>query len=96
MDNTRKERLILKYSKSRGESTEKRHGFSNHQGRATEMAAKGKPKDLKKTVKRLLSFLSEQKLVFFTAVFFSILNTAYSDCVPMRNLPPQMPMPELT
>ncbi|MBQ7623980.1 MAG: ABC transporter ATP-binding protein, partial [Clostridia bacterium] len=74
MDEARKKRLDIKYGGLSGDPA-KKPLMTNHPGRGTAMAAKGKPKDLKKTVARLLRYLSGQRFTLYIAVFFAVLNT---------------------
>lgn len=79
MDNTTRERLIKKYSAygSAGESRQKGLNIGRGGGPMARgaMGKTGKPKDALKTLKKLLSYLSEQRVLFIIALFCAIANT---------------------
>ena len=79
MDQLRKERLIKKYSQSPHSNSRK--ATMNVTGRANRdaaMSAKGKPKNTKGTIIRLMSYLSQQKTLLIIAITCSIIFTLSS------------------
>ena len=79
MDNATRERLIKKYSAygSAGENRQKGLNIGRGGGAMAKgaMGKTGKPKDALKTLKKLLSYLSEQRVLFIAALMCAIINT---------------------
>ena len=75
MDTTTQQRLAAKY----GSSSQKDSGSSaatmNVTGKRGNMGATGKPKEMWKTIRRLLTYLSKERFLFFIALFCSIVFT---------------------
>ncbi|MBD5457252.1 MAG: ABC transporter ATP-binding protein, partial [Lachnospiraceae bacterium] len=79
MDNARKERLYIKYASSASASGSKKEmnvGGRRNMGAA--MTANGKPKDMGKTIARLLRYLSGERLLLIAAFFCVIAYTVSS------------------
>ncbi len=76
MDKLRAQSLINRYSSSTSaKSGGKEMDVAGRGGRENAMRAGGKPKNLRKTVSRLLRFLSKQRFLLFTALFCSVVQT---------------------
>ncbi|MBQ7765830.1 MAG: ABC transporter ATP-binding protein [Lachnospiraceae bacterium] len=75
MDTTTKNRLAAKY----GSSAQKESGSSaatmNVTGKRGNMGATGKPKEMWKTIKRLLTYLSKERFLFMIALLCSVIFT---------------------
>ncbi|MGN0179637.1 MAG: ABC transporter ATP-binding protein, partial [Monoglobaceae bacterium] len=69
----RAERLSQKYS--RVSSEKKRDMQVGHGGHQRAMSVKGKPRNMRKTVSRLISYLAGERLLIASAVVFAVLNT---------------------
>ncbi|MBQ3499248.1 MAG: ABC transporter ATP-binding protein [Clostridia bacterium] len=79
MDKLRAQSLIRRYSSSSSaKSGGKEMDVAGRGGRENAMRAGGKPKNLRKTVSRLLRFLSKQRFLLFTALFCSVVQTVAS------------------
>lgn len=79
MDNLHAERLINRYSSSSASKTGgKEMDVAGRGGRDGAMRASGKPKNLVKTVGRLLRFLSKEKILLVIAILCSVLQTVSS------------------
>jgi len=74
MNEKRAKRLEEKY-KGQGSSPKKQMNIMPRGGPMRGMNAKGKPKDMKKTVSRLIAYLSKEKFRIIISVVFSIINT---------------------
>lgn len=79
MDKIKAQSLINRYSSSSSaKSGGKEMDVAGRGGRENAMRAGGKPKNLRKTVSRLLKFLSKQRLMLATALFCSVVQTVAS------------------
>lgn len=80
MENKNFQRLEQKYGRSRTQAGSQPGGMTigPRRGPGGGMSAKGKPKDLKKTVGRLAAYLSQEKGVLALAILFALLYTAAS------------------
>ncbi len=79
MNDIRSKNLIRRYSSSSASNSGgKEMDVAGRGGREGAMRASGKPKNLVKTVSRLLRFLSKEKLLLIIAVVCSILQTVAS------------------
>ncbi len=78
--NDRYERLRRKYSGSKTKQDSKEMSFvgPGGKGRDRAMGTSGKPKNMKKTVARLLKYLSHERVPLIIAVVCSIINTLAS------------------
>ena len=70
--------LEKKYGDTELKNAPKQMTIGRGGGHGAAMGAKGKPKDMKKTVKRTLSYLGKEKKLLALAVFFSLANTLLS------------------
>lgn len=76
MDKLRAENLVKRYSQSSSsKSGAKEMDVAGRGGRESAMRAGGKPKNLRKTLGRMLSFLSKQKVLLIIALVCSVLQT---------------------
>ncbi len=76
MDKLRAQSLINRYSSSTSaKSGGKEMDVAGRGGRESAMRAGGKPKNLRKTVSRLLRFLSKQRFLLVIALFCSVVQT---------------------
>ena len=79
MNETRFDRLVKKYSSATASGENKKSmDIMGRGGRNTAMAAKGKPKDMKRAIVRLLKYLSSERLLFITAIVCALTNTVTS------------------
>ena len=79
MDKIKAQSLIKRYSSSTSaKSGGKEMDVAGRGNRESAMRAGGKPKNLRKTVSRLLKFLSKQRLLLAIALFCSIAQTVAS------------------
>lgn len=79
MDKIKAQSLINRYSSSTSaKSGRKEMDVAGRGNRESAMRAGGKPKNLRKTVSRLLKFLSKQRLLLAIALFCSIAQTVAS------------------
>ena len=79
MDKIKAQSLINRYSSSSSaKSGGKEMDVAGRGGRENAMRAGGKPKNLRKTVSRLLKFLSKQRLLLAIALFCSVVQTVAS------------------
>lgn len=76
MEQGRQERLVKKYASSKaGESTKKELNIPGRGSRGRAMGVSGKPKNLKRTVFRLMKYLSNEKGMLTAAVGCCVLCT---------------------
>lgn len=79
MNETRFDRLVKKYSSATASGENKKSmDIMGRGGRNTAMAAKGKPKDMKRAIVRLLKYLSHERFLFITAIVCALTNTVTS------------------
>ena len=79
MNETRFDRLVKKYSSATASGENKKSmDIMGRGGRNTAMAAKGKPKDMKRAIVRLLKYLSHERFLFITAIDCALTNTVTS------------------
>ncbi len=79
MDKIKAQSLIKRYSSSTSaKSGGKEMDVAGRGNRESAMRAGGKPKNLRKTVSRLLNFLSKQRLLLAIALFCSVVQTVAS------------------
>jgi len=79
MDNARKERLYKKYASSASASGGKKEmNVGNRKNMGAAMSANGKPKDMGKTIARLLRYLSGERKLLIAALVCVILYTVSS------------------
>lgn len=81
MEQTRQQRLKEKYSAfKKEEDSQKQMPMMRGPGggRGAAMGAKGKPKNLRRTVARLLQYLSKQRLLFLLAIICALLQAVAS------------------
>lgn len=76
MDKLRAQSLVKRYSSSTAsKSGGKDMDVAGRGGREGAMRASGKPKNIRKTISRLLSFLAKEKLMLIIALVCSVLQT---------------------
>ena len=76
MDKLRAENLIRRYSQSSSSKTgAKEMDVAGRGGRDGAMRASGKPKNIRKTVGRMLKYLSAEKTLLIIALICSVLQT---------------------
>lgn len=75
MDVKTQNRLVAKYGSSAKNESGSSSATINVTGKRGNMGATGKPKNMWKTIKRLLSYLSKEAYLFIAAVSFAILFT---------------------
>lgn len=75
MDIQTQNRLAVKYGFSSGKDSNSSAATINVTGKRGNMGATGKPKEMWKTIKRLLSYLSAERNLFILALAFAILFT---------------------
>lgn len=76
MNNSRVERLAEKYKNITSDNKkEMRIGPGHGPGRHPGMGAKGKPKNIKKTIGRLAGYLARERMFIVIAAVFAIINT---------------------
>lgn len=79
MDNLKKERLYQKYASSASVSDNKKTiSVGNRRNMGAAMSASGKPKNMGKTVARLLRYLSGERILLITALICVIVYTLSS------------------
>lgn len=78
MDEARLKRLTEKYGKSGSENMKSEMNISGRGDRNRAMGVKGKPKNLKKTVSRLIKYLSHEKMLLIIAISCSLIYTVAS------------------
>ncbi len=78
MNEISRERLEKKYSRTDNSGMKKEMSVRPGPGRAGAMAAKGKPKDMKKTLLRFLKYLSKERVTLIIAVICALLHTVSS------------------
>ena len=72
-------RFVKKYSSATASGENKKSmDIMGRGGRNTAMAAKGKPKDMKRAIVRLLKYLSHERFLFITAIVCALTNTVTS------------------
>lgn len=72
-NDSRLERLARRYGSSAPKDSPRGHGMRRHRGFKC-----GKPKDMSKTIKRILSYTSKDKYKLFAAFFFVLLSSGAS------------------
>lgn len=75
MNDARAARLEAKYHGAKVENEKKQMEFGPRGGRSRALGASGKPKNLKKSVVRLMKYISHEKGLIFAAVFCSMIHT---------------------
>lgn len=77
---TRYERLVEKYShfQTESENGKKQMNFMGRGGREKAFGSNSKPKNLRKTVSRLLAYLSKERKLLIIAITSSVIYTAFS------------------
>jgi len=80
MDNVRMERLLKKYGKDRGGEGggKKQMNLMGGRGPHAGMGAKGKPKNMKKTIIRMFRYLSHERGLLITALVCAAVHTVTS------------------
>ena len=68
------ERLLTRYGGS-GKTGDARPAFSVGPRRGGNLGAKGKPKDMKASIKRLIRFLAHERALALTAIVCAVINT---------------------
>ena len=71
---SRFERLLTRYGGS-GKTGDARPAFSVGPRRGGNLGAKGKPKDMKASIKRLIRFLAHERALALTAIVCAVVNT---------------------
>lgn len=75
MDTTKQQRLSAKYGTSEKKESVSSMATMSVMGKRGNMGATGKPKDMWKTIKRLLSYLSKERALLITAIICSVIFT---------------------
>lgn len=75
MKEERKARLKEKYSSESSQSTQKEMNVLGRGDRTRALAAKGKPKNFKQTVKRLAAYLGKERGIICIAIICSLVHT---------------------
>ncbi len=75
MDTATKNRLAAKYGTSAQKDNNSSSATINVTGKRGNMGATGKPKEMWKTIKRLLSYLSKERILLITAIVCSVIFT---------------------
>lgn len=78
MNDERAERLKKKYSSYKAGAAKKEMNIGRMAGRNTAMAMKGKPKNIGKTVVRLLKYLAHERLLLILAMIVAVMYTVAS------------------
>lgn len=78
MNSTISDRLAVKYGSSKSDNNSSSTATLSVMGKRGNMGATGKPKEMWKTIKRLFSYLSKERLLLFTAIFCSVIFTISS------------------
>ncbi len=78
MDAQRIERIKKKYSTYKAGSAKKEMNIGRMAGRGMAMSAHGKPKDMKKTIGRLLKYLVHERKILMVAMVFAVIYTIAS------------------
>lgn len=78
MNSTISDRLAAKYGSSKSDNNSSSTATLSVMGKRGNMGATGKPKEMWKTIKRLFSYLSKERLLLFTAIFCSVIFTISS------------------
>lgn len=75
MDTATQKRLAAKYSASEKKESGSSMATMNVMGKRGNMGATGKPKEMWKTIQRLLSYLSKERALLITAIVCSVIFT---------------------
>ena len=75
MDTATQNRLAAKYGTSAQKDNNSSSATINVTGKRGNMGATGKPKEMWKTIKRLLSYLSKERILLITAIVCSVIFT---------------------
>ena len=75
MNTTTQNRLAAKYGSSDQKDASSSAATMSVMAKRGNMGATGKPKEMWKTIKRLLTYLSKERFLFFTALFCSVIFT---------------------
>ncbi len=75
MDTTTQNRLAAKYASAEKKDSSSSAATMNVTGKRGNMGATGKPKEMWKTIKRLLAYLSKERALLITAIACSIIFT---------------------
>ena len=75
MDTTTQKRLAAKYGASKKKNSDSSAATINVMGKRGNMGATGKPKEMWKTIKRLFSYLSKERMLLFLAIGCAVIFT---------------------